>query len=40
MNPYIGYSDMKTKYPMQLIDLRHQVDLITPKKSQLNCLKN
>ena len=26
---------MKNKYPIQVIDLRHQVDLITPKKIQL-----
>ena len=26
---------MKTKYPIELIDLRHQPDHITPKKIQL-----
>ena len=26
---------MKTKYPIEMIDLRHQVDHITPKKIQL-----
>ena len=26
---------MKTKYPFKTIDLRHQLDLITPKKIQL-----
>ena len=26
---------MKTKYPIQVIDLRHQVDHITPTKIQL-----
>ena len=26
---------MKTKYPMEIIDLRHQLDHITPKKIQL-----
>ena len=26
---------MKNKYPIQVIDLRHQVDYITPKKIQL-----
>ena len=26
---------MKTKYPIELIDLRHQSDHITPKKIQL-----
>ena len=35
MNPFISYIDMKNKYPIQVIDLRHQVDLITPKKIQL-----
>ena len=27
---------MKNKYPVQVIDHRHQVDLITPKKFQLS----
>ena len=35
MNPFISYPDMKTKYPIQIIDLRHQPDHITPKKIQL-----
>ena len=35
MNPFISYPDMKTKYPIQIIDLRHQTDHITPKKIQL-----
>ena len=26
---------METKYPIQIIDLRHQTDHITPKKIQL-----
>ena len=26
---------MKTKYPFEIIDLRHQIDHITPKKNQL-----
>ena len=26
---------MKTKYPIEIIDLRHQTDHITPKKIQL-----
>ena len=26
---------MKTKYPIELIDLRHQSDHLTPKKIQL-----
>ena len=38
MNPFISYTDMKNKYPIQVIDLRHQIDHITPKK--FNCLKN
>ena len=34
--PFISYTDMKNKYPIQVIDLRqHQVDHITPKKIQL-----
>ena len=37
MSPFISYIDMKNKYPIQVIDLRHQVDHITPKK--FNCLK-
>ena len=35
MLPFIGCTDMKNKYPIQVIDLRHQVDHITPKKIQL-----
>ena len=35
LNPFLSYSDMKTKYPIQVIDLRFQVDHITPKKIQL-----
>ena len=31
-SPFITYPDMKTKYPIQIIDLRHQSDHITPKK--------
>ena len=26
---------METKYPIEIIDLRHQTDHITPKKNQL-----
>ena len=33
--PYITYPDMKYLYPIQITDLRFQVDLITPKKIQL-----
>ena len=32
MNPFISYPDMKTKYPIEKIDLGHQLDHITPKK--------
>ena len=35
MNPFISYIDMKNKYPIQVIDLRHQTDHISPKKIQL-----
>ena len=35
LNPLISYTDMKTKYPIEIIDLRHQSDHITPKKIQL-----
>ena len=35
MTPVISYPDMKNKYPIQVIDLRFQLDHITPKKMQL-----
>ena len=35
LNPFISYLDMKTKYPIEIIDLRHQSDHITAKKIQL-----
>ena len=35
LSPVISYTDMKTKYPIEIIDLRHQADHITPKKIQL-----
>ena len=35
LNPFISYTDMKTKYPIEIIDLKHQSDHITPKKIQL-----
>ena len=35
MSPFISYPDMKTKYPIEIIGLRHQSDHITPKKIQL-----
>ena len=34
MSPFKSYPDMKTKYPIEIIDLRHQSDHITPKKIQ------
>ena len=35
LNPFISYLNMKNEYPIQLIDLRFQVDHINPKKLQL-----
>ena len=35
MSPFISYPDMKTKYPIQIVDLRHQPDHISPKKIHL-----
>ena len=35
MSPFISYPDMKTKHPIEIKDLRHQFDHITPKKIQL-----
>ena len=35
MSPFISYPDMKTKYPIEIIDLKHQADHITPQKIQL-----
>ena len=32
MSPFISYPDMKTKYPIEILDLRHQTDHITAKK--------
>ena len=34
MTPFSSYTDMKTKYPIELIDLRHLSDHITPEKNQ------
>ena len=34
MTPFITYLVMKTKYPIEVIDLGHQSDQITPKKIQ------
>ena len=30
MAPFISYPGMKTKYPIEIIDLRHQPDHISP----------
>ena len=35
MSLFISNTDMKTKYPIEIIDLRHHFDHITPKKIQL-----
>ena len=35
LNPFLSYTDMKTKYVIQVIDIRFQVDHMTPKKIQL-----
>ena len=35
LQPYTSYPDMKYLYPIQITDLRHQVDHLTPKKIQL-----
>ena len=35
LNPFRSYPDMETKYPIEIIDLRHQTDHLTPKKIQL-----
>ena len=34
-SPFISYPDMKAKYPIEIIHLRHQPQHITPKKNQL-----
>ena len=35
LSPYISYADVKNTYPIQVIDLRFQVDHINRKKKQL-----
>ena len=35
LNPFVSYPDMKSKYPIQVVDFRFQSDHITPKKIQL-----
>ena len=32
---FITYPDMKTKYPIEILDLRHQTDHISPTKNQI-----
>ena len=35
LTPYISYPDMKYRYPIQITDLRYQIDYLSPKKIQL-----
>ena len=35
MNPFISYTGIKNNYPIQVIDLRHEVDHITLEKIQM-----
>ena len=35
MSPFTSYPDMKPKYPIEIIDLKHQRDHITPKRIHL-----
>ena len=35
LKPFVDYTDVKTKNPFQVIDLRFQIDHINPKKIQL-----
>ena len=35
MSPFTSYPEKKAKYPIEIIDLRHHSDHITPKKIQL-----
>ena len=35
LSPFISYPNMKTKDPIEILDLRHQSDHITPEKNQL-----
>ena len=35
LHPLLSYLDMKTFYPIQIIDLRFQIDYVTPKKIRL-----
>ena len=31
LSPFVSYTDKKNNYPIQVIDLRYQADIITPK---------
>ena len=35
LSPFISYKNMKNEFPIQVIDLRYQVDHVNPKKIQL-----
>ena len=35
LQPHISYTNMKYHYPIQITDLKHQVDHLTPEKIQL-----
>ena len=35
VSPFISYPDIKTKYPIEILDLGHQPDHISPQKIQL-----
>ena len=35
LHPFVTYLDLKIFYPIQVIDLRFQIDYITPKKNTL-----
>ena len=35
LNPFISYPDTETKHPIGIIDLKNQLDHITPKTIQL-----
>ena len=36
LNPFLSYPDMKTEHSIRIIDLRHQPDHVTPKKSAVS----
>ena len=35
LSPFMSYADMKTEYPIEILNLRRQTEHITPKKIQL-----